>query len=166
MLQMIFLPMRRTHDHCKKFSMSDELIIRPFAPQDRPAVVSIWKIVFAGDPPWNDPDLIIDTKLGVQPQLFFVAELLGELVGTVIAGFDGFRGWVHHVAVHPGRQKKGIASSMLKVAEQALREMGCTKLNLQVRSSNTAVLDFYRELGFVEEERVSFGKLLEPKTDS
>lgn len=135
--------------------------IRPFALADRAAVVNLWRLVFAEDPPWNEPNLVIDTKLTVQPQLFFVAELEGEVVGTTVAGFDGVRGWVHHVAVHPDAQRKGIASLLMTAAEAGLRKMGCQKLNLQVRASNTSVLEFYEELGFQKEDRISFGKRLE-----
>mgnify|MGYP003662982266 FL=1 len=135
--------------------------IRPFALADRAAVVNLWRLVFAEDPPWNEPNLVIDTKLTVQPHLFFVAELEGEVVGTTVAGFDGVRGWVHHVAVHPDAQRKGIASLLMTAAEAGLRKMGCQKLNLQVRASNTSVLEFYEELGFQKEDRISFGKRLE-----
>ena len=82
------------------------------------------------------------------------------MVGTTVAGFDGVRGWVHHVAVHPDAQRKGIASLLMTAAEAGLRKMGCQKLNLQVRASNTSVLEFYEELGFQKEDRISFGKRL------
>tara|TARA_R110002073_G_scaffold12017_13_gene53961 strand:- start:1003 stop:1428 length:426 start_codon:yes stop_codon:yes gene_type:complete len=141
--------------------MDNVVNIRPFALADRAAVVNLWRLVFAEDPPWNEPNLVIDTKLTVQPQLFFVAELEGEVVGTTVAGFDGVRGWVHHVAVHPDAQRKGIASLLMTAAEAGLRKMGCQKLNLQVRASNTSVLEFYEELGFQKEDRISFGKRLE-----
>ena len=141
--------------------MDNVVNIRPFALADRAAVVNLWRLVFAEDPPWNEPNLVIDTKLTVQPRLFFVAELEGEVVGTTVAGFDGVRGWVHHVAVHPDAQRKGIASLLMTAAEAGLRKMGCQKLNLQVRASNTSVLEFYEELGFQKEDRISFGKRLE-----
>tara|TARA_R110002072_G_scaffold46082_6_gene127899 strand:+ start:4167 stop:4592 length:426 start_codon:yes stop_codon:yes gene_type:complete len=141
--------------------MDNVVNIRPFALADRAAVVNLWRLVFAEDPPWNEPNLVIDTKLTVQPHLFFVAELEGEVVGTTVAGFDGVRGWVHHVAVHPDAQRKGIASLLMTAAEAGLRKMGCQKLNLQVRASNTSVLEFYEELGFQKEDRISFGKRLE-----
>lgn len=145
---------------------NNTISVRPFAERDRAAVVQIWNTVFAEDPAWNEPNLVIDTKLKVQPQMFFVAELSGEVVGTTLAGFDGFRGWVHHVAVSPEQQHQGVAQQMLATAEHALVQMGCRKLNLQVRAKNTAAASFYQGLGFVEEDRRSFGKLLGGDTET
>ena len=141
--------------------MTNVVFIRQFEEADRLAVVGIWNQLFPNDPAWNEPHLVIDTKLTVQPHLFFVAEIEGEVVGTTIAGFDGFRGWVHHVAVHPTAQRRGIAALLIKEAEVGLSKMGCQKLNLQVRGTNASVLVFYEGLGFQQEDRISFGKRLD-----
>jgi ribosomal protein S18 acetylase RimI-like enzyme len=140
--------------------MDEVTIIRSFREKDRNAVVAIWNLVFADDPPWSEPNAVIDTKQTVQPDLFLIAELEGKVLGTALAGFDGVRGWVHHVAVHPDHQRRGVAASLIAAAEAGLKEMGCQKLNLQVRATNTAVLAFYEDLGFQAEDRISFGKVL------
>ena len=78
-----------------------------------------------------------------------------------MAGFDGHRGWVHLVAVHPDNQRQGIGQAMMLEAERRLRDIGCTKVNLQVRSTNTGVVAFYESLGYTVEDRLSMGKRLE-----
>lgn len=135
-------------------------IVRPFQEADRKDVVAIWNDVFADDPPWNDPDAVIDTKLTVQPHLFFVCESDSRIVATLIAGFDGFRGWIHHVAVLPSHQGSGLSRKLIEAAEAGLRTMGCRKINLQVREDNRKAAEAYRHMGFEDESRISMGKLL------
>lgn len=137
------------------------LEIRVFRGNDESAVVALWSEVFAGDPPRNEPQAVVRRKLGVQRELFFVGEVAGEVVGTVIAGFDGYRGWVYHLAVDPRFRRRGFGCELMRHAEARLKEIGCPKLNLQVRSTNVEVIAFYERLGYVIEERVSLGKVLE-----
>ncbi|MEM6709763.1 MAG: GNAT family acetyltransferase [Pseudomonadota bacterium] len=134
--------------------------IRPFREADRPEVIRLWEAVFPDDPPWNNASQVIDTKLSCQPELFFVVELQGSVVGTVVAGFDGVRGWVHKLAVDPAHRGAGYGLALMKAAEAGLAEQGCPKLNLQVRSSNEQVIALYRRAGYEIEERVSMGKNL------
>lgn len=141
--------------------MSDpEIRIRPYLEADRRAIVALWRLVFAGDPAWNEPDDVIDRKKLVQADLFLVG-LVGEcVIGTVVAGFDGVRGWVHHLAVMPEYRRRGIASLLMDRAERSLLEMGCPKLNLQVRRSNAAVIAFYEKRGHAVDDVISLGKTL------
>lgn len=140
--------------------MSD-LLIRVYAESDREAVVEIWDAAFAEDPPRNAPQLVIDRKQGVQPELFLVAIHRGRLVGTVLGGYDGFRGWAYHLAVHPEHRHRGFGRRLVESLEQRLRELGCAKLNLQIRAGNRGVRAFYERLGYDVEERVAMGKVLE-----
>ena len=137
------------------------LSIRPFQPADRQALERLWARVFPDDPPWNAPALLIETKLKVQPELFLVASLDDAVVGAVMAGFDGVRGWIHHLAVSPDHRRRGIATRLVRTAESGLRTLGCPKVNLQVRSTNTEVVAFYRHLGYGVEDRVSLGRRLD-----
>jgi ribosomal protein S18 acetylase RimI-like enzyme len=140
------------------------LTIRPFAGQDRPSLEALWAQVFADDPPWNRPAFLIDRKLNVDPELLLVAILDGTLVAAVMAGFDGFRGWIYHLAVMAEYRRRGIATQLVRTAEAALLARGCPKVNLQVRATNQDVVAFYRTLGYEVEERVSMGRLLRPDT--
>lgn len=123
-------------------------------------VDALWQEVFPDDPPWNRAELAIPAKLAVQPELFLVA-LDGErVVGSVMGGYDGHRGWIYALAVKPSHRRRGIASALMHAIEQHLAAAGCGKLNLQVRASNSAVIAFYEALGFAVEARVSMGKRL------
>jgi chromate reductase, NAD(P)H dehydrogenase (quinone) len=132
--------------------------IRPFAPNDRDGVVALWTDVFADDPPRNAPPGLIDRKVTVQPELFLVALQDGRVVGTVLGGYDGVRGWIHHLAVEPGARRAGVASRLMAQVERGLAALGCPKINLQVRATNAAVIAFYERLGYVAEDRLSMGK--------
>jgi ribosomal protein S18 acetylase RimI-like enzyme len=105
---------------------------------------------------------MIANKLKVQPELLLVGLLDGRLVGAVMAGFDGVRGWIHHLAVVPEARRRGVATRLVRAAEAGLRHLGCPKVNLQVRASNSEVVAFYQSLGFAIEERISMGRRLAP----
>jgi len=84
-----------------------------------------------------------------------------RVVGAVMAGFDGVRGWIHHLAVAPEFRHRGLATQLMRAAEAGLRRIGCAKINLQVRATNHGVIAFYRTLGYQIEDRVSMGRRLE-----
>ena len=141
--------------------MGAPIEIRPYDSKDHAQVVALWSKVFKDDPPWNEPASMIRRKLTVQPELFLVAVIDGQVVGTVMAGFDGVRGWIHHLAVRGSHRRQGIASSLMRAAEKGLEIAGCPKVNLQVRATNSEVIAFYRSLGYELEERASLGKRLD-----
>lgn len=134
--------------------------VRAFSDADWAAVAELWKAVFADTQLHNEPDSVIQRKLGVQSDLFLVAEVEGRIVGSVLAGYDGVRGWVHYLAVLTEYRGSGIGSALMRAAEDRLQALGCPKLNLQVRAENSGVTTFYEKLGYVTEQRVSMGKLL------
>jgi len=135
--------------------------IRSYQPSDEAAVVALWQACGLTRP-WNDPHKDIARKLQVQPELFLVGELDGQLIASAMAGYDGHRGWVNYLAVAPEQQRRGYAAQLMQHIEQQLLAMGCPKLNMQVRTSNSAVLAFYRRLGYAQDEAVSLGKRLIP----
>ncbi len=89
--------------------------------------------------------------------LLFVAEDAECIIGTVMAGYDGHRGWLYTVAVAPGCRRRGIGTNLVRHAVDALRAVGCIKVNLQIRATNNAVRGFYESLGFKAEARLSMG---------
>src|SRR4051812_1586277 len=133
--------------------------IRPFQLADEDAVVALWQRCDITRP-WNDPHKDIQRKLTVQPEMFLVAVVEGAVIGTVMAGYDGHRGWINYLAVDPEHRRRGIATALLNEAERMLRKLGCPKINLQVRFTNHAALDFYRRVGFSEDQSLSLGKRL------
>ena len=141
-----------------------DLIIRIYAPADQEAVVRLWKDCSLVVPP-NDPIKDIARKIRFQKDLFLVAVREGKLVGTVMAGYEGRRGWINYLAVSPAHQRRGIGRRLIQEAENRLLALGCPKVNLMVRRSNTQVIKFYRNLGFSPDDVVSLGKRL-PKVPS
>jgi ribosomal protein S18 acetylase RimI-like enzyme len=129
-------------------------------PGDQPAVVALWTDVFGYPTPHNDPAKVIHDKSSVQPELFFVATLNEQVVGTVIGGYDGHRGWIYSLAVNPHYRRCGIGSALMQHVEAALIASGCPKINLQVLNTNLQVVSFYEKLGYRVEERVSMGKVV------
>ena len=144
--------------------MIDALTVRAFRPGDRDALRALWAQVFPDDPPWNAPEVMIANKLEVQPELLLVGEVAGAIVAAVMAGYDGVRGWIYHLAVAPEWRRRGFATQLVRAAESGLRQLGCPKVNIQIRATNSEVIAFYRRLGFQLEERVSLGRRLgEPR---
>jgi ribosomal protein S18 acetylase RimI-like enzyme len=134
-------------------------VIRPFTLEDSDAVVAIWEACGL-TVPWNDPHKDIARKMQVNPELFLVAELNCRLAGTVMGGYEGHRGWINYLAVHPDCQGHGVGRSLMEAIEAKLLALGCPKINLQVRKSNTAVIQFYGHLGYHIDDVISLGKRL------
>ncbi|MCF5707547.1 GNAT family acetyltransferase [Pseudomonas syringae] len=124
----------------------------------RLAVIKLWQAIFDDDAPHNRPDLSIDMKLAVRDELFFVAVLEDRITGTLMAGYDGHRGWLYSVAVDPQHRGQGVGTLLVRHAEQALIKLGCIKINLQVRTRNEGVKAFYETLGYIQEPIISLGK--------
>jgi ribosomal protein S18 acetylase RimI-like enzyme len=137
------------------------LRIRPFEAADTETVVALWRECGLTRP-WNDPYQDIARKLQVQPELFFVGEVDGAVVSSVMAGYEGHRGWIYYLAVAPAHQRRGHARELMRYVEAALLARGCPKISLLVRSTNTAVLDFYAALGYAQDAAVPLGKRLIP----
>ena len=135
--------------------------IRPYQETDEATVVALWQACGLTRA-WNDPHKDIARKLQVQRELFLVGEADGQVIATAMAGYDGHRGWINYLAVLPAQRGQGLGTALVRHIEQQLLAMGCPKLNLQVRTGNTAVLDFYRHLGYAQDESVSLGKRLIP----
>ena len=110
--------------------------------------------------PWNDPAKDIARKFAEQPELFAVAECDGALVGCVMAGYEGHRGWINYLAVAPAERRRGVGRALMLEAERMLRAAGCPKINLQVRPDNPDVIAFYERIGFRVEGAISLGKRL------
>lgn len=133
--------------------------IRGFEPSDTDAVVALWRACDLTRP-WNDPHKDIARKLAVQPELFLVGELAGEIVASAMAGYDGHRGSVYYLAVSPAHQRSGHARAVMAEVERRLEQLGCPKLNLMVRRDNSVATGFYARIGYDEQSVVTLGKRL------
>lgn len=126
----------------------------------REQVIGLWKEIFGYTTTRNAPALVIDKKLAIDDGLFFVGIRNGEVIGTLMAGYDGHRGWIYSLAVLSIYQRQGIGSALLCHAERKLSALGCVKINLQVFEGNDAVDKFYIPNGYTIEKRISMGKEL------
>jgi ribosomal protein S18 acetylase RimI-like enzyme len=136
------------------------MLIRPFQSSDEPAVIDLWNRCGLVRP-WNDPAKDIARKLLVRPDLFLVGSIDDRIVASAMAGYEGHRGWINYLAVDPGHRRKNLARQIMTEAERLLRLAGCPKINLQVRSTNSEVIEFYRNIGYAVDDVVSMGKRIE-----
>ncbi|MEK8046920.1 GNAT family acetyltransferase [Ideonella margarita] len=135
--------------------------IRPFAPADQGALIALWQACELTRP-WNDPAKDIRRKLDVDPAGLGVAvDERGVLVGSVMVGYEGHRGWINYLAVAPQARRHGLGRQLMAWAEALLAARGCPKVNLQIRSENTAVQAFYAALGYTDDCVMSMGRRLE-----
>jgi ribosomal protein S18 acetylase RimI-like enzyme len=123
-------------------------------------VVDLWNRAFGYTAAHNAPEVTIDTKRAVADGLFFVCERQARVAGTAMAGWDGHRGWLYSIAVDPSLRRQGIATRLVRHAEEALAQRGCPKINLQIVADNAQVVAFYESLGYAVEPRISMGKRL------
>ncbi len=141
--------------------MEYKLLIRPYCNSDESEVIDLWvncDLVI----PANNPHRDIERKLCVNPELFLVGLLNKTMVATCMAGYEGHRGWINYLAVSPQYRRQGIATQIMKAAEKRLKATGCPKINLQIRTTNTAVIKFYERIGYSSDHVIGMGKRLEP----
>lgn len=145
-------------DHGKHMK-ADYNVVQFSHDQHADQVVDLWTNVFGYDSARNDPRLSIRNKESVSDNLFFIAESnTREVVGTVMGGYDGHRGWIYSLAVRPEFQRQGIGKLLMMHVEGALKNLGCIKINLQIMEGNDPVQEFYNALGYAVEKRISMGK--------
>jgi ribosomal protein S18 acetylase RimI-like enzyme len=137
----------------------DALTVRRFEEHDRAAVIALWRACGLTRS-WNDPDVDIDRKLALHDGGFFVATRNGQLVASVMAGYEGHRGWINYLAVDPSSRGAGVGRLIMERAEEHLVAAGCPKINLQIRAENSEAIQFYERLGFSVDDVISMGKRL------
>jgi len=137
--------------------------IRTFVPAETEALVSLWRDCGLVHPA-NDPYRDVDRKVADSPWGLLVAadrtaadDGPDVIVGSVMVGYDGHRGWINYLATHPGHRRRGIARALMDHARALLLERGCPKINLQVRAGNDAAVSFYEALGYADDWVTSFG---------
>ena len=136
-----------------------ETVIRRFRPGDEDVVIRLWRECGLLRT-WNEPgDEIAGNQQSPSGRLF-VAASGDEVVGSVMVGHDGRRGWINYLAVLPTYRRLGLGTTLMATAESYLTELGCPKVNLQVRESNPDVVGFYVALGYMDDHVMSLGKRL------
>jgi len=148
-------------DNALWLDQRNNMEIREYENADQDSVVALWDFVFPNSTGHNEPRGAIQRKVSQDDHLFFVAADADSIVGTVLAGYDGHRGWIYSVAVAPDARRQGMGTRLIRFAERALLNLGCPKVNLQVRADNQDVVAFYESLGFQTEARISMGKIID-----
>ncbi|HEY1825160.1 MAG TPA: GNAT family acetyltransferase [Acidimicrobiales bacterium] len=98
--------------------------------------------------PWNDPEEDFRQALGTPTSTLLGVFCEHELVGSMMVGFDGHRGWLYYAAVDPAARRRGVASGLVRAGEAWLVERGVRKVQLMVRSGNDDALEFYDAIGY------------------
>jgi ribosomal protein S18 acetylase RimI-like enzyme len=133
--------------------------VRPFEDSDEAAVIALWEA--AGlTRSWNDPRKDIERKRSVQREWFLVGTRDGAVMASIMIGYDGHRGWINYLAVSPAHRLRGHARALMREAERLLAAAGCPKINLQIRGTNASVIEFYKSIGYAQDDVVSFGRRL------
>jgi putative acetyltransferase len=122
----------------------------PMAPADLPAVLALWR---ASEGVGLGPGDSIEDLRGYlvrNPGLSFVVRRQGGIVGAVIGGHDGRRGYLHHLAVAADHRRRGIGTTLVRAVERGLAAAGMAKCHLFVQATNPDALAFWAELEWVE----------------
>lgn len=157
-----------------------DIQLRAVTHADSDGLIALWALVFPeyADPnkPHRDARSNIERKLAFNDGLFWLLEQTDNhsiankdhssvnnlIVGSLMAGYDGHRGWLYSFAVHPAYRGRGLGRLLLTHAQAVLRDLGCPKINLQARKTNNTALNFWRSVGYDEDELISFSTLLKP----
>ncbi len=133
--------------------------IRNYNLSDESQVIDLWvKCDLVRS--WNNPKKDIERKLKVNPDLFLVGVLNDKIIVTVMGGYEGHRGWVNYLAIDPSQQRKGYGKTIMKEIEEKPKAKGAPKINIQIRSTNKSVIDFYKSIGYKIDDVIGMGKRL------
>jgi ribosomal protein S18 acetylase RimI-like enzyme len=135
------------------------LTFRELRASDVATVTTLWRDVDLVRP-WNDPEGDFQRALDGPTSSVLGAELDGVLVGTVMVGYDGHRGWLYYVAVAASAQRRGVGTALTHLAEEWLAERGADKVQLMVRRGNDEPRLFYGQLGYEPSDATIFQKWL------
>ena len=127
---------------------------------DAPAVIALWEACGLTRP-WNDPQQDFDRALRHDNCAILLVYEGEELVGSIMVGDDGHRGWVYYLASHPERRGEGIGRQLMASAERWLKLRDCPKIQLMVRSDNETARGFYTRLGYDVQDVVTIGRRLD-----
>jgi ribosomal protein S18 acetylase RimI-like enzyme len=123
-----------------------------------PAAIALWEAAGLAHP-WNDSMRDIRLALGCPTATILAAhDDTGALTGTVMAGFDGHRGWLYSLAVAESARGRGLGAELVTAAEAFLREQGAPVIRLMVRRDNEGVGAFYESIGYEQGDFLVFGK--------
>lgn len=131
--------------------------IRHYMDADEAQVVALWTEAFGYPQPRNAPNEVIAEYRRHGNLGLFVATDEARVLGTIVAGYDGHRGWLYRLAVVSDARRQGVATRLFAAARAHLIALGCRKLNIQLHTDNSVAHAFWRSLGLADEARISMG---------
>jgi len=121
--------------------------IEKFSMEFYDEVIQLWRNAGIGVGS-SDSKEELEKMLNRNPDLFLIGRIKDQIIVVVIGGFDGRRGYVHHLAVDPAYQKKGYGRKIMNTLNEIFRQKGIHKIHLFIERRNKEVVDFYRNLGW------------------
>jgi ribosomal protein S18 acetylase RimI-like enzyme len=135
------------------------LRIIPYRPEYETAVIRLWRDCGLTRP-WNDPARDIERKAAFDQGLFLVGLEGGRVIAAVMGGYDGHRGWIYYLGVHPDFRRRGCARLMVNAVTERLKALACPKINLMIRKGNTDAIGFYSRIGYADDPVITMSKRL------
>ena len=125
--------------------MMSEIIIRPCRREECPAILDLWKLAET-IPSTTDTLEALELMLRRDGDLLLVAERVGQIIGTVMGGWDGWRGNIYRLAVLPEYRRRGIGSALVREVEDRLKSRGVKKISIMVERADELANDFWNAL--------------------
>ncbi|MFC4333803.1 GNAT family N-acetyltransferase [Salininema proteolyticum] len=129
-----------------------DISLRPGRIEDVPTLLGFWAVAGENDARPSDSGHLIETLVRRDPEALIVAECGGEIVGTVIAGWDGWRAHLYRLAVSPEHRRRGIAGKLMRAAEERLRDLGAVRFDAMVLDGNEAGAGAWDAMGYEPQE--------------
>jgi len=137
----------------------NDIIISEAQVDDVDHVIGLWQKTNLVRP-WNDPHQDCCRALKEQASELFVSKIEGTIIGSVMAGYEGHRGWIYYLAVCPSCQNCGVGKKLYFHAEEWLKRKGAPKIQILIRRDNDQIIDFYKKIGFEVSSSILMGKQL------
>ena len=122
--------------------------ITPFTIESYDGVFTLWQECEGVGLSSADSKECIQSYLVRNPGMSFVAMIDSQIVGAVLCGHDGRRGYIHHLSVHPSRRRQGIARQLVDHCLQALQDEGIKKCHLFIFKDNANGIQFWKSTGW------------------
>lgn len=123
------------------------MLVRAAEPSDADAVVALWAAAGSAASVTDDADSVRNL-IAYDPLALLVAEIDGAVVGSIIAGWDGWRGSIYRLAVRPDARRRGIGRALAAGADARLRERGCVRISAIVISDDDRAVAFWTAMGY------------------
>ena len=130
------------------------VVIRPCRPDEGPALLDLWHHADASPSPTDTPEQV-DQVIQDPAASVLVAVDNDLLVGSIIGGWDGWRGNIYRLATHPAHRRRGVARALVAKVEEALAGWGVRRITSLVENAHPDAVGFWRAIGYLDDRRIS-----------